>query len=133
MVDPERIFRSALEAPAPPEPPVPDEEDDDGDDEGHHIHLRIVPPLVLVLRDGSVRTDGPAGTALVVACTVAAFVVVWQAIRTVFAWLGATVIAEALIAGVTFGIIVAVWVGTGSVLYLAYRAIARWWRDRRAP
>lgn len=132
----EREVRRVLDnEPAPPPPSEPANRQDD-DNRGPHIRF-VFCPLILVHPDGSIGTDGWRGTALVVAYNLAAFVVVWQALQQLGAWISSTsmfgvpLLALALILGVVTVVVTFV-VTTLYYVGAAMFAAHRWWCGRRA-
>lgn len=137
-MDIEREVRNVLDEPAPPPPPEPANRQGD-DNRGPHIHV-VFCPLLMVHPDGSIGTDGWRGTALVVAFVIAAFVVVWQALQQLGAWVASTsvygvpllsvvLVFCAIALAVAFS--VAAVYALGAAVMLACRALYRWWRGRR--
>lgn len=101
-VDGERIFRAALEEPAPPDPPETVEERFDGD--GH----RCIQPVLMVFPDGGLAASNWAGTLLLGWFAVATFVTVivgaWWVVTTLStAGLAALLSAAGLTVGMLVG------------------------------
>lgn len=111
---------TSTDEPAPP-PPVDPDEGDGGDGHHHHFHLQITTPKLIVLSDGSVRTDGYGGTLLVGWCWLASAVTVWVLVQAAWHWLGylgwggfhAGLFGGALTAGLVLFVVV----GAGIAIY----------------
>lgn len=124
-IDAERLFRAAVDEPPPPD--VTDEDDGRRGDGPHHVHVQMVPPLLIVHPDGGHYTDSWVGSLLVAWFHVATFVTVAVALYGLWAWMSAAGALFFLAASfIGLGpLFAALMVGNASVL------VWRRWRARR--
>lgn len=115
----------ALDEPAPPPPVDPDQDSDD--DHDHHMHLHFVVPKLIVLSDGSTRTDGWAGSILWSWCLLASLVTIWQVAQAVSAYV--PLFLFSVLAAVAM---VVLWITLGAFAEVKRAALVRWWTGRKA-
>lgn len=133
-------FRSLFGGPAldEPKPPAPPDAEDDGDDDddGHHfhVHVQMTVPKVLVLSDGSVRSDGWGGTLLVGWGWLASASTVALALWAAWAWRDLAYLALSYV--LTFSVVaivamVALWLVVTVVGRVSLK-VTRWIERRKA-
>lgn len=125
MLDGERMFRSALDEPAPPDPPETEpERDDDG---GHQHHWIAVPlPVFAIYSDGTLVGNGWAGTFLQGWWWLGSFVTMALALWAAWSWLPYALLAFGLALVLCFG-----WIVLGGIAEIERQHLARWWASRR--
>lgn len=118
-VDAEKLFREALDEPAPPPPADPIE--DEGDDHGHVCR----PPSLIVFGDGAVTTAGPGGTLLVAGFALGLFAAAWLACS--WLWSVLTLPVATLTLQIAALLSVLFLASAGTVL-ICQRVVQRWRR-----
>lgn len=117
----------ALVEPAPPPPVEPSDKDGGPGDGHHHFHFRVAIPKLIVLSDGSTRTDGWAGSLLVGWGWLASFVTVWAAGQAVSAYV--PMLLFSILAAVAM---VVLWITLGAFAEVQRAALVRRWQRRKA-
>ena len=132
-------FRALFAGPAldEPAPPPPIEPDDDQGDGPNIFPLRFTIPKLIVLSDGSTRTDGWTGSLLVGWFWLASAATAWVVLQAAWGWLGylgwggfhAGLVGGAITAGLILGVVVVSglavldWSGASSLCLLAGSAL----------
>lgn len=119
-VDAEKLFREALDEPAPPPPADPVE--DDGDDHGHLCR----PPALVVYADGGLATSSAGGTLLVAVWTLGAAAIAWIACS----WLWSVINLQAVIVLGWVAVSVAL-ASVGAIVLVHGVLMSRMWREKR--